>query len=257
MSRSVAYIGDLNVEKLHVQHTLDKKGASRYVVNMETGKSLNFRLTPDHLTFVNTRYMLDREREDSQDDNARRGQMVILNDDQVKVLSSIDAFIVKTAVTHSKEWFKKTLTEEEIKARYKPIVVKAKEEDTFSCMKFKVKCANSPLPTKLHKIGADDETVYPNKGTIQMMETMGTSLCPVLSSFGLWFMAGGLSFGLALQADEIIIKPGEGSNPLGSFVSTVPMKVKAEESGEEEEEGNAAKKQRVELEGDEPQGSAM
>lgn len=177
------------------------------------------------------RYPLDSVQENS--DGARRGLAVKLTDDRVvAAFRSLDELVVKTAVERSKEWFnKKEMTEDQVRFIYKGVVFKPKEEEEFHCLKFKVKCAGQ-YPTKLHSL-ENDATVL-RKGAARLSDLNPPSeVAPTLTILSLWFMSGG-SFGVSLQAEEIVVKKIAAAPSVGVRLSSSVRIV-------EEGEGSAAR----------------
>ena len=85
-------------------------------------------------------------------------------------------------------------------------------------MKPKVKCGDK-YPTELH-LRLPDGRFRKNGGRIEDLN-YGASLVPILSAtYGLWFLGGGLQFGLSWQLEEAIVTPGvdtsDDSTPLAS-----------------------------------------
>ena len=194
-----------------------------------------------------TRYRLDSVRDDQ--DGSRRGLSVCIeNKEALAKLKLLDTMAIATAVANSKEWFKKSLSEVEITARYKPIVHKAQEEDETECCKFKVKCGSSKFPTRLHLMLSDGKIIE-NGASLDDINK-GSLVAPILSIFSVWFMGGGSSFGISMQAEEMIIQPGSVTPPLSSFTSkrSIECVTLAEmEEGDKED----MKVRRVEMENEE------
>ena len=102
-------------------------------------------------------------------------------------------------------------------------------------MNIKVKLPGSAVPTKLH-LCDEDLNVVPNGATVEHMRRRGCLLTPVISTQGLWFMAG-TSFGLSWQAEHILVVPGKEPSPLGMFHSPedYPYEVAMEDMDKQQE----------------------
>ena len=210
-----SFIGDIDTTKVVFLPFQQKDGRSMVEIckdkSSTTKNKLVFNLCPDVDSKFPTRYRLDSVRDDQ--DGSRRGLTVSIGDTSaVKQLTMLDDHLVATAVANSKEWFKKTLTEIEVRARYKPIVFFAQEDDSVPSCKFKVKCTK--YPTKLHL--SEGDMIYENGGKLEHLNK-GASVAPILSIYSVWFMGGGSSFGISMQAEEMVISAGDESTPLANF----------------------------------------
>jgi len=222
-----------------------KDQKTRVDVSMKNGNKLVFNLCSDVFEPFATPYSLDKVQLDG--DATRRGQAIFLADEEVlKKLQEFDELILDTAVKNQKEWFSDQkrattpLTREVIAARYRPMVnkfVPANGQDTGSedkyFLKFKVKVGSAVVPTQLHLINGDD--LLEKKGTVEHLCMRGCKLAPILSSFGLWFMGGGSTFGLSLQAEQIAVLPGVAPAPCGAFASKRSFSAVAYSAAESEE----------------------
>lgn len=214
------FIGDVDIKQVVFGPftTVDQKQRVD-VFRDATSKKLLFNLCPNAETLFDSRYRLDTPAEGS--DGSRRGLTVALNDERARQsLQMLDDRIVETAVANSKEWFKKKLSEVEVRARYKPLVFRANDDDLFACTKFKVKCAK--FPTKLH-LTLPDGVRVPEGGSLDDLGQRNVKVAPILSIFGLWFMGGGSTFGVSMQAEEILILRGDTENPMSNFNFTAPV----------------------------------
>jgi hypothetical protein len=183
------------------------KNNGKQVVELKHSKGeLFFNLCTDPHDPLTCRYRLDRVRDDQ--DGSRRGLVVNVGGDVLKSLKALDEIVVQAAFKHSKEWFKKELSEEEVRLRYKPLVGDEPH------IKFKVKCPPGKNPTKLHRL-YDDGSVLAHGGKVEHLERPGAAVAPILNVYSLWFMAN--AFGLVIQADEMIVKPGVAPGPLSDF----------------------------------------
>ena len=191
--------------------------------SMARNNRIKFQLT-DTTEPVTAMYSLDSVREDG---NAlRRSQTVVVPDGSklMDKLKELDETIVSTAVQNALLWFKKPQTEDQIRARYTPVLNEKGGKAVFS---FKVKCPGHMVPTKLHLFEDvhDLHKVEADGGRIEDLQR-NALLVPVVSTLGIWFMGGG-NFGMSFQAEELIIGKAPPLPPLSSFRSTVPLVVKA------------------------------
>jgi hypothetical protein len=165
-------------------------------------------------------FQLDRVQENS--DGSRRGAAISITDqDTILGLTALDNLIVAHAVANSLSWFKKQLNELEVRARYKALVSEPREDGQHPITKFKVKCTKNP--TILHRRN-EDGTVTVNAGTIEDLESRGCLLVPIINVYGIWHMGGGSTFGLHIQANEIIVTPSPPPRPLMGFKSKTDIK---------------------------------
>ena len=212
---------------------------------------------------IKTRYGLDKVHEDG--NGLRRGlSLLITEPEDIAVLKAIDETVIKKAVENSTSWFKKQLTEEQIRAKYAYLVEETPEhtaEKPCMTMKIKVKCTGSPVPTAIYEKVSDtdvkvsDENILLNKGAL---------VIPNVSTMGVYFMGGDSRFGVSFQAEKIIVIPGTPLDPLADMVLETPLQVvKTAEGGgtkrpAEEEDDDAPKRFKVELEDEDGSGgSAM
>lgn len=171
------------------------------------------------------KYRLD---EPGDRDPLRRGQTVFVEDARVvEKLAEFDEYIVQAAVEKSKDWFKKTLTEAEVRMRYKPTLFKRPEEENDPTvpmqMKFKVKCPGVQVPTQLslHK----GNRILLDGGSVEDLCIENTKVSVVASLYSIWFSAVG--FGVAWQAESMIIHPGEARPPLSEFKFRTEVPIEA------------------------------
>lgn len=163
----------------------------------------------------------------TQENDERRGMALWIKDeDTLRALQSLDELLIQKAVENSKEWFKKTLSEDQVRLRYKKIVDKRREEDEFHTMKVKVKCGGK-VPTAMHLRAHDSEHHEVHTGTPEDIVSRGEVVPIVSASYGLWFTSTG--WGLSLQVEDmIIIKAPESERAaLGQYLSEKPLLVAA------------------------------
>ena len=246
------FIGDIDMStiKLGQMQTSNGKQSVEIACNATKNGKLYANLCKDVRAPMPAKYQLDMVRDDS--DGSRRGLIVCIDDpDVAAALKALDDLVVAAAVANCKEWFKKSaLTETEVRARYRPLLFKAQEEDDFSSTKFKVKCTK--FPTKLH-LQKDDDTIVADGGRIEHLEDRGALLAPIVSIFGLWFMGGGSSFGIGMQAEEMVVTPGKGTVALSNFLSKRPLEVvraAPELEGDEQEGKRVCTEEPVLVEGE-------
>ncbi len=204
------FIAEIDVSKVHFSPLLME--GSRQKVEMykdnsstKTSNKLVFNLCADPREPFACRYKLDTVREDQ--DGSRRGLIVKLEDPiALAALQALDDHVMAYALKNCKDFFKnQNMTETDVRQRYRPLVFKAQDQDEFFCTKFKVKCKD--WPTELHLLH-DDKTLEHRGGSLEHISQYGASVAPILTAYGLWFMGGGLSFGVTIQAEKMVVKPG-------------------------------------------------
>lgn len=252
-TQQIPFVGDMDFSTVHFGPFENKDNKTKVEVFRDASSTANknkfnrLNLCRDACEPIETKYALDSVPPEGNPN--RRGLSLKIQDVKViEAFHALDEAIVRKAVECSKEWFKKTLNEDQVRARYKPILEKKKEEETFETMKIKVKCGD--YATNLH-IVEDGGRVRKHAGKPEDL-SYGSKVAPIVSaSYGLWFMGGGSSFGLSFQAEEMIVTPGkEADDSLAYFASSKPIELvsKAEaSSGETEETEDNAKRPRVEL----------
>jgi len=150
------------------------------------------------------------------EDALRVSQVLRIDDPSLQeVMRAWDEKVISVAMEHAKQWFKKELPEEEVRRRFKNTLYQKEDSDAW-LMNIKVKLPGSAVPTKLHLCG-DDRKVMMDAATVEDMRKRGCVLTPIISTQGLWFMAGGTQFGMSWQAEQIIVQPGKEASPLSLF----------------------------------------
>jgi hypothetical protein len=239
------FVGDLDVSKVVFKPLAMDKGIPRVEIakDASTKSKFFFNLCKKATEPFELRYRLDSVQEGS--DGSRRGLSVKIQDEQVKkVLQELDEAVVAAGVANCKEWFKKSqMSEMEVRARHKPLLVFSEDNPDECSLKFKVKCAQ--YKTKLHLLQEGNNVVM-NGATLDDLNERTTRIAPILSIYSVYFMGGGSQFGISIQAEEMFVLPGakDGalSNFLGEFnvvnppvadpVSSNAVQLEEEESGE-------------------------
>ena len=207
------YIGDIDFSQIRfgaMQTGRDnRKSVEMFADDSSTAKTNYFKcqLCPDDESPVTTRYPLDRP-PDGAVDKSRRGQSVRLPDETANAVKRLESAIVAAGVTRSKEWFKEELSEAQVRDKFQLVAVPETDQHN---LKFKIKCAEAVVPTKVRCVRRlPDKTFTLHHSDEREFERAGASVVPLLSSFGLWFMGSGshMRFGIGLQAEDIIVEPG-------------------------------------------------
>lgn len=218
------FVGDIDTTKVSFGPMMTENNRQFVLIHRDNtstkaSNKLVFNLCSDPRSPFACRYRLDVVREDQ--DGSRRGLIVkIENDACLAALKTLDEHVIAHAKKNSKEFFKKSnMTHEEIMARYKPLVSKAQEDDENYSLKFKVKCKG--YPTALHLLN-EDKTIEENGATIEDISQPGAKVAPILSAYQLWFMAGGATFGVTIQAEKMVVLPGAPKPFYSDFCSMGP-----------------------------------
>ena len=86
----------------------------------------------------------------------------------------------------------------------KPVLAHERDDETLPYLvKFKVKCTGAAVPTKIFRIRGTSAV----RANEDVLSERGTRVVPVVSAYGLWFMAGGAAFGLCFQAERMLVDP--------------------------------------------------
>jgi len=197
----------------------------------KTNRFNRFNLCRDASEPMITKYALDTVRDDSSNPD-RRGLMIRVSDPVTcKTLEEIDELVIRKAVECSKEWFGKSgkplaqpLSEAVVRDRYQPLIFLKDEGDGEKVIKIKVKTGGD-YPTTMH---LDEDGRFRKYGAKAEHLTQGASVVPVVSmSYGVWIIPGG-KFGVSMQAEEMMVTPGEGgADDLSHFASSKPIMVHA------------------------------
>lgn len=242
-----AHITDIDMNNLYFAPMESKDGKQRVELYKDSAVSkhnkLFFNLCEDPTEPFQCRYRLDSVRDES--DGSRRGLAVKLQDPTVRdAIAALDDAVVNKAVEHSKEWFKKELTRDQILLRYKPLFL-AKEEEEYPILKFKVKCR--VVPTKLHFLRSDG-FIVPEGASLDHLITGVAHVAPILSVHSVWFMGGGTSFGLTIQAEEMVVRPATPPQPLANFCSRSKRPLQVVKREDDDEAAAALKTSRMDVE---------
>lgn len=218
----VEYAGK-NKDKVKVDMFRDGTSSAK------TNRFNRFNLCRDASEPMVTKYALDTVREDSNNPD-RRGLMIRVSDPVTRAtLEGIDELVIKKAVECSKEWFGKAgkpltqpLSEAVVRDRYQPLIFQRDEGDEDKVIKIKVKTGGD-YPTTMHLY---EDGRYRKYGGKAEHLTQGASVVPVVSmSYGVWIIPGG-KFGVTMQAEEMMVTPGEGADDdLSHFASSKPIMV--------------------------------
>lgn len=212
------FISDLQVTKFSFRNFQVVENKPRVDVFYEDKKSVTFNLCSDADSPVHAPYGLDSVPPNS--DGSRRTLLVNVSDSEViRVFTELDDFVVASALANSKEWFKKSITEDEVRVRYKPLIKRNENGDDSYAMKFKIKCIK--YPTRLH-LKLPNGDVVRNGATTEHIGR-GSLVAPVLTIFNMWFM--NKEFGLGVQAEEIIITPSTSAPVLPMFNFKRPVTI--------------------------------
>ena len=194
MSNRTPILADCKMGNICAPLPLNKSNGKKSVAlfmdatSTSGANKIRFQLCENEFKPVLTKYGLDQVRED-QNDPTRRGLVVIVDDpQQIAQLEAFDERIVQLGVEHSKEWFGKVLTEDQVRLRYKTCVSRASEEADY-LFKFKVKCKGALYPTKiLRKIG-EKRAIASSEDDLANRHA---KIVPSLSAYGIypWAMRG-------------------------------------------------------------------
>tara|TARA_B110001450_G_scaffold257061_1_gene290812 strand:- start:14872 stop:15696 length:825 start_codon:yes stop_codon:yes gene_type:complete len=218
----VEYAGK-NKDKVKVDMFRDGSSSAK------TNRFNRFNLCRDANEPMITKYSLDVVREDSVNPD-RRGLMIHVSDPITRAaLEAIDEMVIKKAVECSKDWFGKAgkplaqpISEAVVRDRYQPLIFLKDEGDADKVCKIKVKTGGD-YPTTMH---LNEDGRFRKYGAKAEHLTRGAGVVPVVSmSYGVWIIPGG-KFGLSMQAEEMMVTPGEGdADDLSHFASSKPIEV--------------------------------
>lgn len=213
------YVTDLDFSSIVFSKIQVEKDSKKVELSRQEGGKIQFVLGSAPLR---ARYAIDKP----QNDPTRRGQSIIIEDpDVIAALDSFDEAVMKHAVANCDEWFKNLpakdvvsdeVREQIVRSRYSKLL-QTKGEDRV--LKFKIKVGGQ-VPTEMYERRADG-TVNPDEEgavTVADLEKSGCLFEPMLvCRYGIWFMGGGDSYGVSLEAEKVIVTKGKDRDPLGSF----------------------------------------
>lgn len=229
---SVPFIGEIDFTDLTFSPMITSNNRNKVEITKNGKKFSRVSLCKDVVFPLTLKYSLDQVG----DNPDRRGlKMIVTDADCIAGLERLDEAIVTEAEKRSQEWFKKKLTRDEIKLRYRATHTPVGDGDSAIVVN-KVKCGASEHPTILHLL--EENGNIRKKGAKLTDLTMSAKVVPHISfTYGIWFMGGGTSFGVSFQAEEMLVAPVESAaNPLSHFASSRPLKVTND--SEENEEGD-------------------
>ena len=157
----------------------------------------------------------------------------------LNVMTQVDEYMIQKGVENSVAWFKSKLSEDVIRAFYKPCVKYSKDKEG--------NVQNYPpnLKVKLRKVNNDFETKFydlngsPYKGIpVEELLVKGVQATAIIECGGVWF--AGSKFGLTWRAKQIAIHKLPERMSDFAFKGLASVKPPAEdvEDGEEGEEAN-------------------
>ena len=230
------YIGDMDLTNMYFAPMVNENGRKTVEIATHTPTSVNkfkfkVNLAPGAEEPLRAVFPLDSVRDDG--NPQRRSQAIMITEPKAcQKLKELDDIIVNHAFANSKEYFKEKLSLEGVRARYKKLAMHTGDDDSQVTIKVKVKCDGAKFPTVLHLRDAVTNALTQEGGKVEHLEERGALLVPIVSGYALWFMAG--SFGLCLQAEEMIVTPGEMVGDWMAKFSPVASSVKPEQSSSDE-----------------------
>ena len=240
------FVADFNAANMHFEKASTGSSGQKQVLVYKDGSStrasnrIEFQLSPDVTAPVDCKFPLDTVKEG--ENPLRRGQKFKLTEPQtLAALAAIDEKIIATAIERSAEWFGKTLPADQIRARYQPIAEVKKDGDDHHTMKMTVKMPGSRVPTQLHLMEPSGK-VRKHGGRAEHLELRCARVVAVVSAYSIYFLGAATQFGLAFQAEKLIITPGVEDDGLAGFVSSKPIECVSDAAAP-----SATKEEEVEL----------
>lgn len=149
-----------------------------------------------------------------QDSGRRTLELSIESPKLDEFLTNLDAKNVETATKNSQEWFKKELTEDQVKNMYVVLKREAMKADQKPTVRVKVKCGDQ-YPTNIFIVQSSEEgTINYTKGTPEDL-TKNCKCLVMVESTGLWFMSR--QFGMSLVATDILVWPNRRMTGIEAF----------------------------------------
>lgn len=209
----------------------------QYVPVTLAGRKPRFSLCKDDSDMLVTPFALDIPQEAGKD--ARRTQTALAHSTDLQdAMRAIDEAVVKMAMSESKNWFKAVLSEEVIRSRYKSCM-QTKDGQDSPLIRFKVKCPPSKYPTDIYcQLSGEtqDGKMQYRRSDHNALCKKGASVYPTVSMVEVWFMSGGSSFGISMQAEELLMVEGESHNPLKRFKTKHPSELLPEASSHRQDD---------------------
>ena len=161
-------------------------------------------------------------------DTSRRALELTVETPELKMwLHKLDEHNIKTAVESAPAWFKKDLSDSEVRNMYVPLLKPPTKPGGKDTMRVKVKCAE--YPTKIFTVtgvNADGGIEYdkePGKPEDLIKNVKVMVRC---ETAGLWFMSR--QFGMSLTATDIIVWPNKTPEGIDAFVFNTKPSIRLE-----------------------------
>ena len=207
----------INIESLEYKPPTSNKAGGK-VVNISTKAGSNdwndkirFQMSENDKVNLQTAVWGLSVSPDSKDASRKTLELTIESDDLLEWLHRLDEHNIKTATRKSFEWFKKELTEDQVRAMYVFLVKPPTKEGNKPTVRVKVKC-EEPYPTNVFMVTSQqaEEIKY---AKVSSDEISRNAKCMVMcETVGLWFMSR--TFGMSLTATDIMVWRGA-SRPTG------------------------------------------
>lgn len=236
MSSAIAFVADIDFSRLFFSSPTTSGGRKTVDLFADRARGampsnrVRFQAAADETKPLLAKYGLDAVRDTDHDPTRRKLLTVVHDDAAVKAFQALDEVIVAYATEHSREWFKKELSAEQVRARFKPTVERKEDDWTF---KFAVKCTGNKVPTTILRLTDDDGYCASTEADL----TRGSEVVPIVSTFGVWFTE--TQFGCAFQADKLLVRTKPPVEAVEEF-RTSKVLVKRKREDDDEEEAKAA-----------------
>jgi hypothetical protein len=136
-----------------------------------------------------------------QDESRRSLELTIESPALRDFLTKLDDHNVRIATLKSEEWFKKQLTEDQVRNMYTPIVKEPKAPSNKETLKVKVKTTTKNATNVFRVVSAEPALEYVPGTTDDLVRN---AKCMVMvETSGLWF--GPRQFGMSIAATDIIV----------------------------------------------------
>lgn len=131
-------------------------------------------------------------------------ELTIVAPDLLDFFGRLDEYIQHVAIKNCDAWFKKTLSETDIRNMYKPVLAK-RGEGCLSMVRLKVNVGDKKPVQIFRAKRMHDSLVYSHGSPEDLNKT--NEYMPIISLPGIWFM--NRQFGVSLSLSSMLVFPGK------------------------------------------------
>ena len=223
------FVASIDLSKLEYRSPTSNKNGGKVVhVSTQQGSlewkdRLRFQMSEDQNTNRQTAiWGLSTPLQQNQDTSRRTLEVSIESPCLLKFLQDLDEQNMRVAQEKSEEWFKKSLSSEQIRNMYVTLVKPPSKEGSKHSVRVKVKCTDS-YPTNIFAAKASDTNVFSYNKASHDELTKNVKCMIMCETVGLWFMSR--QFGMSLTATDIVVWPNKRTTGIEAFTLSNNVKM--------------------------------